>query len=284
MLTLLGFELKLDIFLNLKTIVHNTIICNRARIWDSQGWNADFWSVFIMKCFSVKPNANPFEFWAETQYFLKPIIFYTVPKHLNETEYGYHGDEIWIFWPVFAVNKCLSVQQMANPFEFWDKTIYFLKKPQKIWYNTIMSNREKYGSHGDKIRFLARFVVKICFSVKPMANPLWFLSRNSKFFNNNISNRAIIWALWRWNMNFRPIYFLNRHLSAKPKAKPFGFWETKLDIFQNLNKIVYNTVISNRARIWAWWEWSRDFWLILVVNGRLSVKSNANPIRIWAET
>jgi hypothetical protein len=63
-----------------------------------------------------------------------------------------------------------------------------------------------------------------------------------------MSNRARIWASWEGNRGFWPVFAMNKYLSTKPKANPLGL-KPILDIFLKPQKLMYNTVLSNQARI-----------------------------------
>jgi hypothetical protein len=52
------------------------------------------------------------------------------------------------------------------------------------------------------------------------------------------------------NTDFWPVFVVNRRFRSNQRLTPLGF-DLKLDIFQNLKTIVYNNIMSNRARIWA---------------------------------
>jgi hypothetical protein len=147
-----------------------------------------------------------------------------------------------------------------------------------------------WSSRGWNTDFRPIFTMKRHFSVKPKASPFefWFetryFSNPQKIVNNLVMfNWARIWAPREWNMNFRPVFTVNKRLSVKPKANPFGFW-VKTWFFKNLNKIVYNAVMSNRVKILASRGWNTDFWPIFIVKRRLSIKLKANPFGFFTET
>jgi hypothetical protein len=84
------FWAETQYFLKPQKIIYITIMSNQTRIWASRRRHMYFRLVFTVKRhFSVKSNADPFKFWGETQYFLKPLKIYL--KHLNEIEMGITG-------------------------------------------------------------------------------------------------------------------------------------------------------------------------------------------------
>jgi hypothetical protein len=80
-----------------------------------------------------------------------------------------------------------------------------------------------------------------------------------------MSNRERIWASRSWNMNFWHFSSWTDVFLLKSKVDPFEFWvETRY--FLKALKIVYNTVMCNRAKIWVLQGWNMDFLLTFTAN------------------
>jgi hypothetical protein len=123
-----GFEMKHDILQNLKKFVYSTAMFNRASIWASRRCNTDFRPVFVVnRQFLIKPNANLFRFWVETQYFSKPLKIVYITGMSNRVRIWDSRRWNTYFWSIFTVNRRLSIKMNVNPFGFWAETQYSSK-------------------------------------------------------------------------------------------------------------------------------------------------------------
>jgi hypothetical protein len=196
----------------------------------------NFLHIFVVsRRFSVKPKANPFDFWDKSWYFKKPQK--NQVQHLDAKprwNVGLTGGWNMNFWHVFRVNRCFSVKL---PFGFWGESQYF-SKPKKIVYNTVMSNLARIcASCIWTMDFQTIFVVNKCFSVKLKSNPFgfwdesWYFLKPLKIYVHTLtSTRGTRWLSWLRNTYFWTIFDVNSHFSVKSKATHLGF-VPKFDIF-----------------------------------------------------
>jgi hypothetical protein len=87
------------------------------------------------------------------------------------------------------------------------------------------------GFMGWNVDFQLIFSMNICLSVKQKASLFGFWAETRYFLKpqNFVyiivrSNWTRMWALRRWNIDFWPVFAMNRRLLVKQNDNPFEFW------------------------------------------------------------
>jgi hypothetical protein len=127
----------------------------QSEIWGSLPINTEFLSVFAPSWwFSVKPNANTYEFWANIWFFLKPI-----KTHIRD----HHVLPVWNMG-LTAKKYGVSVRfcpKLVSTYGFWAKVLKKLKPVKTHIQNRYVLTIRNMGVMAKKYRVLVNFCHKL---------------------------------------------------------------------------------------------------------------------------